>query len=113
MCSFTDLYFGWISFIWGFLVLALAAPAPALAHSGPPGFADLAEKLLPAVVNISTSQTITSKEGIEGLPDLQFPPGSPFEDFFKDFLKKQHGQETPRKHKATALGSGFIVDPSG
>jgi len=99
----------------GFLVLALTFPAPALAHSGPQGFADLAEKLLPAVVNISTTQTITSKEGEEIMPDLQLPPGSPFEDFFKDFMQKQqHGQENqPHKHKATALGSGFIVDASG
>jgi len=103
------------------LVVALSAPVPALAHSGPPGFADLAEKLLPAVVNISTSQTITPKEGGEDmLPDIQIPPGSPFEDFFKDFMEKQKqqqgkgGGESPaHKRKATALGSGFIIDPSG
>lgn len=100
----------------GFFVLALAAPlpAPALAHSGPQGFADMAEKLLPAVVNISTTQNVVPKEGVEGMPDLQLPPGSPFEEFFKDFMQKQqHGQETPHKHRATALGSGFIIDPSG
>ncbi|MDR3425498.1 MAG: DegQ family serine endoprotease [Alphaproteobacteria bacterium] len=96
----------------GFLVLSLATPLPAFARSGPQGFADLAEKLLPAVVNISTTQTITTKDG-DDLPDLQLPPGSPFEDFFKDFMQKQHGQDAPRKHKATALGSGFIIDPSG
>ena len=97
----------------GFLVLVL--PAPALAHSGPPGFADMAEKLLPAVVNISTTQTITTKNGLEDMPDLQLPPGSPFEDFFKDFMEKQRQaqQDAPHKHKATALGSGFIIDPSG
>lgn len=101
----------------GFLVLALVAPCPAFAHSGPPGFADLAEKLLPAVVNISTSQTISPKDGVEALPELQLPPGSPFEDFFKDFMQKQRGQgqgqDTPHKRKATALGSGFIIDASG
>ncbi len=96
-----------------FFVLALAVPAPAWARSGPQGFADLAEKLLPAVVNISTSQTLNAKDGVEGLPDLQLPPGSPFEDFFKDFMQKQHGQESPRKRKATALGSGFVIDASG
>jgi serine protease Do len=100
-------------FLAGFFVLTLAIPVPAVARSGPPGFADMAEKLLPAVVNISTSQTITQKDGIEGLPDFQLPPGSPFEDFFKQFLQNQQGHETPHKHKATALGSGFIVDPSG
>jgi serine protease Do len=107
----------------GFLVLVLAVPAPALAHSGPQGFADLAEKLLPAVVNISTSQTVNPKDEEGGgaggddqmPPDLQLPPGSPFEEFFKDFMQK-HGQELQQqqhRHKATALGSGFIIDPSG
>ena len=97
----------------GFLI---SASSPALAHSGPAGFADLAEKLLPAVVNISTSQTITAKEGDDAFPDMPFPPGSPFDDFFKEFKKKQgqkNGQEAPHKHKATALGSGFIIDSSG
>jgi serine protease Do len=91
------------------VTLSGAAPA-ADARSGPPGFADLAEKLLPAVVNISTTQTITSREDMPDLPpDLQLPPGSPFEEFFKDFMEKHKGE----KHKATSLGSGFIIDPSG
>ena len=97
------------------LAVALIAPlpTPALAHSGPPGFADLAEKLLPAVVNVSTTQTITAKTEEDMLPDLQLPPGSPFEDFFKEFQQK-HGQDLPQhKHKASALGSGFIIDPAG
>ncbi|MDR3449843.1 MAG: DegQ family serine endoprotease [Alphaproteobacteria bacterium] len=97
------------------VLTALAAPMPAFAHAGPEGFADLAAKLLPAVVNISTSQTISDKDedGMDGLPpDLQLPPGSPFEDFFKDFMQK-HGQEMPRHRKATALGSGFIIDATG
>ena len=93
------------------IILVLTA-APAFARSGPPGFADLAEKLLPAVVNISTSQTVTSKDEMMDLPpDLQFPPGSPFEQFFHDFMEKQ--KNSPHKHKATALGSGFVIDPSG
>ncbi|MFA4994598.1 MAG: Do family serine endopeptidase [Bdellovibrionales bacterium] len=101
------------------IILAIAGsastlPAQANARSGPPGFADLAEKLLPAVVNISTTQTITAKDGFEGFPELQFPPGSPFEDFFKELLQKQQqGRDQPVKRKATALGSGFIVDASG
>ncbi len=95
-------------------VVVLTVSTPVLARSGPPGFADLAEKLIPSVVNISTTQTITPREGLEGLPELQFPPGSPFEEFFKDLLQKQQGgKELLRKRKATALGSGFIVDPSG
>ncbi len=106
---------------WFFLFLmtfSFALPLPAVAsRSGPAGFADLAEKLLPSVVNISTSQTITMQGDFPDFPDLQLPPGSPFEEFFKDFLEKQgrNGKEggKPRKHKTTSLGSGFIVDSSG
>ncbi|MGE3623368.1 MAG: DegQ family serine endoprotease [Bdellovibrionales bacterium] len=94
-----------------FFVLAVFCliASPAHARSIPGSFADLAEKLLPAVVNISTSQTITHEDMPELPPDLQLPPGSPFEEFFKDFMEKQKG----RKQKATSLGSGFIIDPSG
>src|SRR5476651_698899 len=94
-------------------VLSLASfGAPAYAHSGPTGFADLAEKLLPAVVNISTTQNITAQNDMDEQlpPDLQLPPGSPFEQSFHDFMDKQ--KNAPRKHKATALGSGFVVDPA-
>jgi serine protease Do len=88
---------------------ALPVPAAASGGPGPDGFADLAAKLLPAVVNVSTTQTL-KKENIPDLP--QFPPGSPFDEFFKDFMERQKGQEAiPRK--VTALGSGFIIDPSG
>jgi serine protease Do len=87
-------------------VIALASGA-AQAKAPPESFADLAEKLLPGVVNISTTQT--RKEAMPDLPAL--PPGSPFEEFFKDFLERQKGGNVPRK--ITSLGSGFIIDPSG
>ena len=70
----------------------------------PNSFADLAEKLMPSVVNISTSQTVVTKSN--PFPGFEFPPGSPFEDMFKDF-------GTPQKRKAYALGSGFIIDKKG
>ena len=70
----------------------------------PSSFADLAEKLMPSVVNISTSQTVVTKSN--PFPGFEFPPGSPFEDMFKDF-------GTPQKRKAYALGSGFIIDEKG
>ena len=94
--------------------LAFALPSAASsAGSAPPSFADLAEKLLPAVVNISTTQTIAAGDDLGDLPpDLQFPPGSPFEEFFHHFKDNQQ-QKGGKKHKATALGSGFIVDSSG
>jgi serine protease Do len=103
------------SFVAAFAFMLLAFAASASAHSGPAGFADLAEKLLPAVVNISTSQTISAKDDMGDLPpDLQLPPGSPFEQFFHDFMEKQKGAGGGgHKHKATALGSGFVIDPSG
>ena len=70
----------------------------------PKSFADLAEKLMPSVVNISTTQTVVTKSN--PFPGFEFPPGSPFEDMFKDF-------GTPQKRKAYALGSGFIIDEKG
>ncbi len=69
----------------------------------PTSFADLAERLMPSVVNISTTQTVTTN--LNPFP-FQFPPGSPFEDMFKEF-------GAPQKRKATALGSGFIIDSKG
>ena len=99
------------------LVLALALLSPAgaaLAKPAPDGFADLAGKLLPAVVNISTTQTIKSdKPGRPGPEVPQFPPGSPFEEFFKDFLDRNKGKPDAQPHRATSLGSGFNVDSAG
>jgi serine protease Do len=69
----------------------------------PNSFADLAERLMPSVVNISTTQTI--KTNANPLP-FQFPPGSPFEEMFKDFNK-------PTERKASSLGSGFIINKNG
>ena len=70
----------------------------------PGSFADLAERLMPSVVNISTTTTVTTKSN--PFPGFEFPPGSPFEDMFKEF-------GTPQKRKASALGSGFIIDAKG
>jgi len=88
-----------------FLILTfLSFPAQIVySKNTPSSFADLAEKLMPSVVNISSTQTIKST----GNPfPFQFPPGSPFEDMFKEFNQ-------PTERKATALGSGFIIDKTG
>ena len=69
----------------------------------PSSFADLAEKLMPSVVNISTTQTV--KTTSNQFP-FQFPPGSPFEEMFKDFQK-------PTERQASSLGSGFIIKENG
>ena len=74
-----------------------------LSKETPSSFADLAEKLMPSVVNISTTQTVVTNTN--PFP-FEFPPGSPFEDLFKEF-------GTPQEKKASALGSGFIIDVNG
>jgi serine protease Do len=102
----------------------LASPVlsvPALAR-GPDGIADVAEKVIDAVVNISTSQTVEAKGGPGGEgrgATPQLPPGSPFEEFFDDFFKNRRGGPgSPRggdmqPHKTNSLGSGFIIDAAG
>ena len=75
----------------------------------PTSFADLAERLLPAVVNISTSQTI-KREGKGERPQL--PPGHPFEEFFEKFFDGPQRRGSPNR-RITSLGSGFIIDPTG
>jgi serine protease Do len=83
---------------------------PALAR-GPDGIADVAEQVIDAVVNVSTKQSVDINNS---MPDL--PPGSPFEQFFEDFMKKrgQNGQARPQQQRrVSSLGSGFIIDPAG
>ena len=91
------------------LALLFAAPAvtPAQARPAPDSFAELADKLLPTVVNIATSQTLKAPPR-NALPQL--PPGSPLEDLFKNF---QGGPRGGQPRHVTSLGSGFIIDPSG
>ena len=98
-------------------VLALAVAAGPAHARGPEGISDIAEKVIDAVVNISTSQTVESRAG----PAPQLPPGSPFEEFFEEFFKNRRGQQgegqgpgqnrTPRR--VNSLGSGFVIDASG
>jgi serine protease Do len=84
-------------------VLAFSFSIQSNSKSVPASFADLAERLMPSVVNISTTQTV--KTTSNPFP-FQFPPGSPFEDMFKEF-------GTPQERKSSALGSGFIIDEKG
>ena len=85
-----------------FFTISLASQV--FAKDVPESFADLAERLMPSVVNISTTTTIvTNANPFKG---FQFPPGSPFEDMFKEF-------GTPQKRKSSALGSGFIINETG
>ena len=92
-----------IKTIFLIFVLALGAQSKSFAQNIPGSFADLAEKLMPSVVNISTTTVITTQSN--PFP-FEFPPGSPFEDMFKEF-------GTPQERQSSALGSGFIIDEEG
>ncbi len=88
-----------------FLILITLSFFSSVSYSknAPISFADLADKLMPSVVNIASTQAVKSTGNT--FP-FEFPPGSPFEDMFKEFNK-------PKERKATALGSGFIIDKKG
>lgn len=96
----------WLVSLW----LALAAAAVMFASRaearGPVSVAPIAEQLVDAVVNISTSQSV---KGPGGKPLPRVPDGSPFEDLFEDFFNKRKGKGgQPRK--VSSLGSGFVID---
>jgi serine protease Do len=113
-------------------VAALAFPLGSTAQArGPDNIADVAEAVIDAVVNISTSQTVAAGgpsrrepgqgpgqgPGPEARPGPGIPPGSPFEEFFEEFFKNRRGQgenkggSQPRR--VNSLGSGFVIDPEG
>ena len=95
------------------LCLGLFVAATPVRAASPDGFEDLAEKLLPVVVNVSTTSKVKAENRPQQMvPDLpQLPPGSPFEDFFKDFYDQYKNQQPQqRDEKVSALGSGFIID---
>jgi len=93
-----------------FLVWSAVAQAAA-----PESFSGLAKKVTPAVVNIASSHEANESAGqLQPFP-FQFPEGSPFEKFFRDFRNQMgpRGNVKPQHHTITGLGSGFIVDPAG
>ena len=94
------------------ILILIVLVAPSTNSRGiPETFSELAEELLPGVVNISTTQLIEDKYNTR--PQFQFPPGSPFEDMFRDFFDMNRNNNAPRKRKATSLGSGFVIDETG
>ncbi|TKZ21617.1 Do family serine endopeptidase [Shimia litoralis] len=93
----------WISALAFVLVLAQAL----VAQARPDSFADLAEKISPAVVNITTSTVVAGRTGPQGI----VPEGSPFEDFFNEFQNRQGDGDKPRR--TSALGSGFVISEDG
>lgn len=103
-----------ISFLIVFCLAMAANTGPGRAHNGPDSVADLAEKLLDAVVNISTATNIggASAQRERGPERPQAPEGSPFEEFFDEFFdRQQNGEGRPKR--VQSLGSGFVIDASG
>src|SRR5262249_36108225 len=93
--------------------LVLGVPAASMA-TVPESFADLAAKVTPAVVNISSTHDAGQQGGGGSEMPFDFPKGLPSEEFFKKFFEDQgRGQQKPQHRNVTALGSGFIIDPSG
>jgi serine protease Do len=96
-------------------LVASLLPLDAYARPAPDSFADLAEQVTGAVVNISASTTVEASN--RTLPQL--PPGTPFEDLFEEFFNRRgqgNGDSTPtppRQRRSNSLGSGFVIDPSG
>ena len=91
-------HFNLTALVLAFVVFVL----PASSRPMPNGFADLAESLVPAVVNISTTATVQRSAG---------PGQPPFNDFFEEFFRDRRMPQ--RKHKVSSLGSGFVIDPNG
>lgn len=94
------------------LAVALALPVVAEARGAPESFAELAEKVSPSVVNITTSATVAQP----ATPSPNFPPGSPFEDLFRDFGIPAPDGQMPQgegARRSTALGSGFVISEDG
>lgn len=96
------------------LAMLIAQSLPTYARGVPESFADLAEQVSPAVVNITTSTTIAAStdQGPVG------PDGEPFQDFFQDFLDRRDGSPNPnqnrnRPRRSQALGSGFVISEDG
>ncbi|MGI9476918.1 MAG: Do family serine endopeptidase [Hyphomicrobiaceae bacterium] len=96
----------WLVSLWLALAAAALLLAPRAEARGPVSVAPIAEKLVDAVVNISTSQSV---KGPGGKPLPRVPDGSPFEELFEDFFKKRKGKRG-KPRKVSSLGSGFVID---
>ena len=94
----------WLGFVTSVMMLMMAVQAQAR----PESFADLADKISPAVVNITTSTTVAAGTG----PNPIVPEGSPFEDFFREF-QDRNGPPGDRPRRSSALGSGFVISEDG
>ncbi|MGY3436365.1 MULTISPECIES: DegQ family serine endoprotease [unclassified Marinovum] len=91
------------------VMFVLAQALSAAARGAPESFADLAEGISPAVVNITTSTTVAGRTGPQGI----VPEGSPFEDFFREFQDRNGDGGGDRPRRSSALGSGFVISEDG
>ncbi|MCT4554375.1 MAG: Do family serine endopeptidase [Pelagimonas sp.] len=89
------------------MIVILSQTVMAQARGVPESFADLAERISPSVVNITTSTTVAGRTGPQGI----VPEGSPFEDFFREF--QDRGGDGNRPRRSSALGSGFVISEDG
>ncbi len=107
-----------------FLALALPVSAASIAvpnlaayaQERPASFADMVEKLTPAVVNVSTTQKVKSAQGFVGMPFPGLPDApelEPFRDFFERFGNQYNMGQPQQEREVYSLGSGFIIDASG
>ncbi len=97
---------------------SITTPASSYVHAqGPASVADLAEGLMSAVVNISTSQKVADRGNRRNLPIPKVPEGSPFQEFFDDLFPRGEGGENGNRGQSprtrSSLGSGFVLDASG
>ena len=81
-----------------------------LSQSHPSSFADLVENLSPAVVSIASTTIVENNNSQNQMP--QFPEGSPFDEFFKDYFENER-RNSPSQRPITGLGSGFIISKDG
>src|SRR5262245_48760833 len=93
--------------------MVLPALSTASAARGPDNIADIAEKVIDAVVNISTSQKVETRNP----PMPQLPNDPQLDELFRDFFNRR-GQGDPQNRergprRVNSLGSGFVIDPSG
>ncbi len=92
------------------LLGALSGPQPARAAPPPISFADIVDRVAPAVVNIATTKAMAAGQN-PPFPFPEPPPGSPFEDFFREYFERNRPEQVPQRQ--SSLGSGFVVDPAG
>ena len=101
----------WLAALVALLVVVVPAGLAQAQTTNLPSFADLVAKVAPAVVNVSTRKAVAGHEDEPPVP--QFPPGSPFEEFFKDFMNRNRQQQEEPQQRTFSLGSGFIIDSRG